>query len=853
MITGKLCLQTTLAVVMFISTFWLFAVDRESFILRDDEKSMRMKTKSTVSFSTMDENSMEWDDTDAYSSLYCVGHRLIDYDNNNNNNNSSNNNNNNNNNKDAEAVRIDVISNGLFISNFTHSSQLMEKDVMGSPDKYYFPIYNRTCLYTFVYFDQKKNKFYFYLQNTSFHRKLLAEGKLHLPPVSLSSRPLEIPRARASALRRQSHWAFQYSPIIILGKRPRDAVMDSLLLHKEGEKEENEKDGPNSFSTVYHHNILVTYFLPTVAPWNFAHTLLCDLFGFFWGSMELQKVFKHIYPSEMKFLQNALPDAQIIAASFRYFPKFPLPNSNKAFSFFSHRPALYDVRLPSGLYRALLAGTGTKSWSWVTAKYTASGSPALWFAFRHYIIQLTGAQVEEERKEEKKKKEEEETLLLSSSSSFFKNYSSSFSNTSRPIRVSICYKKDKRGIVNSEELLQFLHHQYSQSSQVEILLESIVGHSAKEQVEMMLATDIFICNEGTLATTFFLMNPGSVFIALPIIYHSPHLHQPHMPSPEKWWSNPDIIRVDPRFNTGGNIDWFPPAIPWIRTIWYHPISLAEVEIQQPLQGLRNYMPDYNIRIDMQRFFLLLKRAIVFIKSRGSLWNIRQCSNLSLDLNRVTTRSYMEKQKNTSFEEEYHYIDICLKPKNWSNVLNNISLRSIFYLHESTAEQDRFRGRTHRPPNYSITGDQCRRLLHLQPSLVTSFNTALCRYGMSWLCEFFVNGRYPQRFFHDKWRLSNGHCGKEESWPVYWQQHLNLLTTTVKTRANKESTHVSEMEGISALDDLHEAVDYFFDVRELQNISQFLFFTKEELLTRYTTTDLGPRFTAEEEIVRKLFG
>ncbi|RNF23009.1 glycosyltransferase [Trypanosoma conorhini] len=756
------------------------------------------------------------EDGEAYSSLYCVGHKFNDP-------------------RSATAApssfagrpahgprdradgavateRVDVAVNGVLSPDLVDIATLTEPDMtMGSMDSYYYPIYNRTCLYTFVYFDNRRNKFFFYLQNTSTHRRLLAAGKLNLPPVSLSSRPLELPRAKAETLRRKSRWAFAYTPVVVLGRRPR-------------EKAQRARWGRHDEVAVPHHNMLVAYFLPTVAPWNFAHTLLCDLFGFFWGSMELQRTLAHAFPAEVKFLAEALPDAQLLAASFRYFPQHRLPNSNKAFAFMSRRPAIYDLALPSGVYRGLLAGTGTKSWSWVSSAYAASGSPALWYAFRHYIVRITGAQQPSHR-----------------SGAF-----AALPGPQSPLRVSICQKKDKRGILNDQELLLFLQKRFgSARSGVEFLLESIVGHSAREQVEMMLATDIFVCNEGTLATTFFLMNPGSVFVAIPLVYHSPHLHRRNISTPDAWWSLPDLIRVDPRFNTGGNIDWFPPTIPWVRLTWYSEIPLSETSIQQPLRGLHNYMPDYNVRINLERFASLMQRAIAFVRGRGTLWRVHFAPTPFKE--NAASLHFSHDAGSTavvSFEARHHYRAVFLDPANWTDVVNNISLRRIFYLHESHVESRRFRGRTHRPPNYSVTADQCRRLMHLRPALATCFNTALCRYGMSWLCEMFANGRYSQRFFHDKWRLSRGRCGGVESWPEYWRQRPELLRRTVLARAAGQGV---------ALLDLAEATDYFFDVRETLNLSRYLYFDREDLEASYRSTDLGPNLRAEGDAVRRLFG
>ena len=93
-----------------------------------------------------------------------------------------------------------------------------------------------------------------------------------------------------------------------------------------------------------------------------------------------------------------------------------------------------------------------------------------------------------------------------------------------------------------------------------------------------------------------------------------------MPPAEDWWRLPDPARIDPRRNTGGNIDWFPPVIQWVKTMWYHQIPLKETKIQTPLLHLRNYMPDMNVVLQERRLVPLFQRAISFLEAKQTRWH-----------------------------------------------------------------------------------------------------------------------------------------------------------------------------------------------------------------------------------------
>lgn len=565
---------------------------------------------------------------------------------------------------------------------------------------YGFPIVNRSCVYENVSFDPSINKFIFYLENTPMNRALVKEKQV-APVVNLASRPYDLPIRHQKRLivKKKVGWTFEYTPEFRLGPIPH------CLKHDERS---------------------IGYYTPIVAPWNFAHTLFCDLFALFWIMFE--------------FGLTHLVDVQVVATSSHFLGDFALPNKNKAFDFFSQRPPMYDVHLPKAVYRRLIVGSGTKSWSWVTGEYSASGNSKLWQAFRSHAIAVTGA------------------------TDRYKNSTNATGGDAQPIRVSICHKKDKRGVVNYDETLQVLQKAFPNEEEIQFVLEGAVGKSAREQVQMMINADVYMCNEGTLATAFMFMPPGSVFLSLPLVYHTPHLHQRKMPDPATWWSMPDMLRPDPRKNTGGNIDWFPPSIRWIKTMWYHRVPLNETRIQLPLMHLRNYMPEMNIVIEEKRIVALFARVLRFLKAKEKgVWTVGESSG------------------------------------------------EIEVLRDGELEEDDCGPR---PPNYSVNADLCRQMLQLDPNMTRAFNSARCYFGMSWLCEFWTNTKLKWRILHEKWSLSKGRCGGRST----------------------------------AIEHLPELTDPRVAARPL---SEYLFYSKEDLLHSYTTLDLG-NFTVSSKDVADIF-
>ena len=580
-----------------------------------------------------------------------------------------------------------------------------DRTFIGSAKTYGFQIVNRSCKYTNIAYDPSINRFLYFAQDTPANRKIHAEGLL-LPAVNLASRPYDLPirPQKQSVIKRKIKWTYFYTPEVRWGPLPPC------------------EEFPRDYRAL-------GYYVPIVAPWNYAHTLFCDLFSLFWQMWEHQM---------LPYL-----DLQVVAVSSHYHSEFPLPNKNKAFDLFSRRQPIYDITLPKAVFPVLLVGSGTKSWSWVTPEYSASGSSLLWYTFRQHIINVTGAvdraaPEEDDDGNESGSRHEKENKVLAADEYRGEGSAKKLPQLdgSRPVRVSICHKRDKRGVLNYNESVEFLRRAFPDKSRFEFVLEEAVGRSARDQVQMMIDADVYMCNEGTLATSFFLMPPGSVFLSLPLVYHGPHLHQRQMPSPSVWWKVPDMLRPDPRLNTGGNIDWFPPSIRWIRTFWYDQIPLNETRIQTPLMHLRNYMPDFNIIISEARIVPLMRRVMTFLATRKTgAWSV---SNVSHEIELAPRRAGDDSES-------------------W---------------HDPEGE---------RPPNYSVTADLCRQILAKNPDWTKGFNSARCFYGMSWLCEFWANTQIRWRLLHEKWSLSHGRCG-DRSTTLQYNPDINDV------RKSKRSLH-----------------------------------------------------------------
>ena len=630
-----------------------------------------------------------------------------------------------------------------------------EKTFVGERHEYAFRVYNRSCLYEHVLWrGAASGGFAFHAPPRRGQRGVI------LPRVTLSSRAWDLPimKWKADKVRRKMgpyhDWApdVVHAPLPCPGPPPPAADGGAAG----GPPSSGVSVAATATATAPHHAESLAYYSPVVAPWNFAHTLFCDLFGLFWAAWELGHV--------------AL-DFRVVSVGRHYNQReFPLPGKNVAFRMFTraHAGTTYDANLPTGVYRRLLVGIGTKTWSWVTPAYAASGSRPLWYAFRRHLVRVVGAR---ERPGVVHPYPDAAHYEAGRPVPPLSVPDVAASDPKRPLRLSVCKKirfdngkekADKRGVLNYDEVEAYLRAHFAASGQhdgvppIDVHVESAVGKTAQQQVQMMLDSDVFICNEGTLATSFFLMPPGSAFISLPLVVHTPHLHQrPGSPlgRPPEWWRAPDPLRPDPRKNTGGNIDWFPPAIDWVRCWWYDRIPLNETEIVlETLRSLRNYMPDYSLSLRERRLVPLVADAARWIVARRAAASAALLASGTDDGAAVAAAA-------------------------------------------TALLTDR--------PNYSRNADLCRLLLAKNPSLVISFNTPKCFFGMSWLCEFWSNTALEWRFLHEKWRLSRGHCGDERS----------------------------SLRHMAIADPRDEAPE-----AQQRPMAEYLYYTCDQLATSYTTLD-----------------
>ena len=750
----------------------------------------------------------------------------------------------------------------------------------GSAHQYGFPIVNRSCFYTNVLYRHPR-EFSVFIPDTPRNRQLHRAGKL-IPPVTLASRPYDLPavkKAKQHVIKGKIGWTYGWRPNVIFGPIPpvSSKVVDdetttssppppttghpgSSSTHDELVVEPvvggaaaagRDATGPSSIRGI--EGSVIGYYTPIVAPWNYAHTLYCDLFGLFWAASEFVWAGRNggigggdaspswhwhfavptpgstttgldaeevkggvasweaprSYPSsstttsttksalfkQMRILgayllgrrdedgttsSNDIPnpvdrpllDMQVVATSSHYDKEYPLPDPkkpNRAFDMFSRRTTIYDLSLKHNtLYRGMVAGAGTKSWSWVTDRYAASGSGELWSGFRTHLIDVVGAV---DRKKKEPHQQQSDVVPPSS-------------DPKRRLRVSICHKKDKRGIVNYDEVEAGLKAHFERTKQpVDVVLEAAVGKSAREQVQMMINADVYICNEGTLATSFFLLPEGSAFVSLPLVYHGPHLHRlVGLPRAEHWWKEPDLMRPDPRLNQGGNIDWFPQSIPWVRTFWYDYIPLNETRVQLPLKGLRNYMPDYNIILNVEkRLAPLLDKVVGYLGVVGG----------SDDGGAVTdTMTSVSDQLITS-AKQLMASNVAgggvsgLSPNTWARVFrfrdallsgrrDNFADMKLMCSTSTSNRTSTSKAVVDEDHNFSLNGRLCKEMLQLSPEWTAAFNSAKCFYGMSWLCELWSNTRYDSRNFHGKWALSKGRCGGTKATTEY-------LETTLATK------------------------------------------------------------------------
>lgn len=330
-----------------------------------------------------------------------------------------------------------------------------------------------------------------------------------------------------------------------------------------------------SIESLYAIDSLTAYF-SSLQAWNFAHTLFGDLFPVYW-MLDVFGLVREVL-DQQKSLTLLVNDANL-GLHF-------LPNNNTAWKMFSSFDPVYVASLFSGMMRAkpgnryykagsailvrrLLVGTGMKGWSHFLPTYRAPGSPTLWWRFREFLHHR---------------------------GKWKQNVRSTFLGGNGTIRVFVCNKKDKRAIVNPKDVIRWVSNHTLVAQPIEVQFVDLSQYNAEEQLRWMAETHLFICNEGTMSTYFFLMNQGSSNIPIAQYYA------------------PDM-RPDPRKRVGGAVDWLPPTIDWVRTEYYENITLQDVVVRKGSNRRHNHNRnvEYDIVVREERFMPILLRSLRFVR------------------------------------------------------------------------------------------------------------------------------------------------------------------------------------------------------------------------------------------------
>eukprot|EP00759_Apiculatamorpha_spiralis_P021989 PhF_6_TR26396/c0_g1_i2/m.38119 len=273
-------------------------------------------------------------------------------------------------------------------------------------------------------------------------------GAQRPPPVSLSSVPFDLPITgwKRDKLRKKINPTMSWTPRIVRGAIP--------CARKR-----------------YDTKKVILYYSPVVAPWNFAHTLFNDLFGVFWGMWE-----HGLHRTPIENLEVSL-----WGGHYAELIHHGTLHKNKAFHMFARNPVHYDhSHAHETVYRTMMAGIGTKSWMFFRDGYKGSGNRHVWSDFRAHLMSVTGVA---------------DRVIQGDAPT-----------TAVPRKMVICHKKDKRGLVNYDDIVTYVHGKYP--NRVEVNLVELPKLSAADQIRTMVEADIFLCNEGTLATSFFFMPKG---------------------------------------------------------------------------------------------------------------------------------------------------------------------------------------------------------------------------------------------------------------------------------------------------------------------------------------------------------
>ena len=457
------------------------------------------------------------------------------------------------------------------------------------------------------------------------------DGKVTLPDVTLASKPVPIGKkslkyANPAAYKKMER-AYGWRPAVV----DTEAKLAALL---------GDAGGPPRRLPG-----LTALYAPEVAPWNYAHTLLNDLFPIYWGARVL-----------LGRRGEEVPRNTRVVVYDALYGKQGWLKENNAFPSFTSEAPVYDGALAAECagggctVERLLVGTGGKTWSFVTTDYASPGDGELWAAYRAHILAVLGVEDRD-------------------------RMGGGGVQQQRPYKLLVCDKKGdsadkKRGIVNAREVAKWAE----EGSGGRVKAEAVVLSSLpiREQTRLMVSADAYACNEGTMGTAFFLLPPGSVWLSVMNVFRRDEkfdLYRPHSTRHFFW-------------NTGGNIDWFAPAIPWVKALYYDRYLAGDVIKDTTASNFRNYLPNWSVKLDKRRFDPLLAEAVSFLDKR-----------------------------------------------------------------RATSDGD----------NHSVMGRMCKEMMHKSPGLQTLFPSIKCRYGMSWLCEYLVNGHASFRNTHPKWRKG---CGRQ---------------------------------------------------------------------------------------------
>eukprot|EP00760_Papus_ankaliazontas_P037709 PhM_4_TR8717/c0_g2_i1/m.2379 len=276
-------------------------------------------------------------------------------------------------------------------------------------------------------------------------------------------------------------------------------------------------------------------------------------------------------------------DVQIIVSDF-FRKTFPLPNKNNAYKMFSTRPPAYRQYLLDPLVKQskngaagvrikrLLIGSGGKGWAHFLPSYRSPGSPAVWWGFRQHLYNVLEVPNQP--------------------------------HAGGSLNIVIGKKKDKRRIANPDALAKHILRvgkERGWGSDISVKVVDFTELTAVEQLDLFSRSTVYISNEGTSATYFFLMPPGSAFVSIAQFYG---------PS----------FRPNKRKRVGGSVDWFPPAIPWVRTEYYENIS--ETETVRDINVVpHNRNTEYSININMDKINVILDRVARHILQKKTVTDV----------------------------------------------------------------------------------------------------------------------------------------------------------------------------------------------------------------------------------------